>query len=415
MLILICLPLAQLRAEPPLTWGDCVREAGAQHPGLAAARAAVEAAQASIRSAQAGRLPQLTAGGQAGYAENSQTAGGEESYRIAMDLDQVVYDGGSTRSAIRVAEADAAVALTEARQTEADILYNLRVAFADLLWAQEQIGLLEQIRNRRAENVEMVDLRYRGGREHQGSLALNQAALLEADTDLQQAKRNLGLVRGTLARALGRTDEAPDLSVAGTLEDIPMPDAVDGAALARATPAYAQAEAALARAQASLAQARSGNRPSLSAYGTAARFGDDWGVEEDSLGAGVRLSIPIWEGGQAGAEIRRAAARLAAAVASQSDTLNNQRTRVDQTFQSFQEAVEALAVQRQFLQAQELRAAIARQQYGNGLLDFDNWDIIENDLISRQKSLLETRRQAWRAEAEWWRVTGRDLAGGEKP
>jgi outer membrane protein TolC len=104
---------------------------------------------------------------------------------------------------------------------------------------------------------------------------------------------------------------------------------------------------------------------------------------------------------------------LAAAEASLADTRNSQRTRVDQSLQSFQEAVEALAVRRQFLEAQELRATIAREQYGNGLLKFDNWDIIENDLINRQKSLLETRRQAWRAEAAWWQVTGRGLAEGE--
>jgi outer membrane protein TolC len=156
----------------------------------------------------------------------------------------------------------------------------------------------------------------------------------------------------------------------------------------------------LIRARSSLRQARSGRQPTLSAYGTASRYGDEWSVEEDSVGAGVRLSIPLWAGGQTGgghpARGPRDWPRRRPACA---DTLNSQRTRVDQSLQSFQEAVEALAVRRQFLEAQELRATIAREQYGNGLLEFDNWDIIENDLINRQKSLLETRRQAWRAEA----------------
>lgn len=400
-------------AGSALSWTDCVQEAQLQHPGLRAAREAVNAAQASVRAAQAGRLPQLSASGQAGYAENSEAAGSEDSYRASVDVDQVLYDGGNTRSAVQLAEADAAAALAEARQSEADILYQLRVAYADLLWAQEQIGLLEQIRQRRADNVEMVELRYQGGQEHQGSLALNQAALKEAETDLLQARRNLEITRGTLARALGRAREDIDLALSGSLDDVPMPGAVDRAVLARVTPASVQAEVALIRARSSLRQARSGRQPTLSAYGTASRYGDEWSVEEDSVGAGVRLSIPLWAGGQTGADIRRAAARLAAAEASLADTLNSQRTRVDQSLQSFQEAVEALAVRRQFLEAQELRATIAREQYGNGLLEFDNWDIIENDLINRQKSLLETRRQAWRAEAAWWQVTGRGLADGE--
>lgn len=400
-------------AGPALSWTDCLREAQTQHPGLLAAREAVNAAQASVRAAQAARLPQLSASGQAGYAENSEVTGGEDSYRASVDVDQVLYDGGNTRSAVQLAEADATAALAEARQSEADILYNLRVAYADLLWAQEQIGLLEQIRQRRADNVEMVELRYQGGQEHQGSLALNQAALKEAETDLLQARRNLEITRGTLARALGRERDDAELTLSGSLDDVPMPGVVDRAAIARVTPASVQVEVALSRARSSLRQARSGRQPTLSAYGTASRYGDEWSVEEDSVGAGVRLSIPLWAGGQTGADIRRAAARLAAAEASLADTLNSQRTRVDQSLQSFQEAVEALAVRRQFLEAQELRAAIAREQYGNGLLEFDNWDIIENDLINRQKSLLETRRQAWRAEAAWWQVTGRGLADGE--
>lgn len=411
LLLGFLLPSA-LWAGQALSWPDCLREAQAQHPGLVAAREAVNAAQASVRAAQAGRLPQLSASGQAGYSENSEVTGGEDAYRASVDLDQVLYDGGNTRSAVRIAEADAEVALAEARQTEADILYNLRVAFTDVLWAQEQIGLLEQIKSRRAENVEMVELRYQGGREHQGSLALNQAALKEAETDLQQARRNLAVTRGTLSRALGRQRDDPGLALSGSLDDLPMPDAVDAAALTRRTPAAVQAEASVARARSALVQARSGRQPTLSAYGAASRYGDDWSVEEDSLGAGVRLNLPIWAGGQTGAEIRRAAARLAGAEAGLAETLNNQRTRLDQTLQRFQEAVEALAVSRQFLEAQELRATISREQYGNGLLEFDNWDIIENDLINRQKSLLETRRQAWRAEALWWQVTGRGFADG---
>lgn len=414
--ILLLLPWVS-RAGAPLSWDDCVAMARAQHPGLIAARQSVTAAEAAIRAARSGHLPQLSAGGRASYTDDSRTADGTESYQGNLDLEQSLYDGGSTRAAVRTAQADREVALAEARQTETDILYDVRLAFADLLYAQAQIGLLEQIRARRADNVEMVELRYLGGQEHQGSLALNQASLREAEVDLAQARRGLSTAQAVLARTMGLADERTDLVVTGRYEDVQAPGTPSLAALARTTPSYLKAEAALARAQARLDNARSGRQPVVSAYGTATRYGDSVQVEEDSLSAGVRITLPLWEGGQTGAEIRQAAAQRAVAEAEVMDTLNTQRTTLEQALLDYENAGDAVAVQQQFLTAQELRATIAREQYGNGLLKFDNWDIIENDLISRQKSLLESRRQAFRAEAGWWRATGRGLESkaGEQP
>lgn len=417
VLLLLAANLPVGRAASPLTWPDCVQQARENHPGLLAAQQSVEAAQAGIRAARAGHLPQLSASGRASYADDSKTGGGEESYQGALDVSQSLYDGGSTRAAVRSAEAEWAVALAEARQTGADILYDVRIAYADLLYAQFQIGLLEQIRLRRADNVEMVELRYLGGQENQGSLALNQASLREAEMDLAQARRALQTAQSVLARAMGLAGAHPELVVSGEFADVQEPGAEEVESLIQATPAYAKAKAALERAEAGVQSARSGYRPTASVYGAAARYGAAIDMEEDSLSAGVRLTLPLWEGGRIGAEVRQAAARKAVVQADLTDVANTQHTSLDKALQAYREAGENVTVQQQFASAQELRAAIAREQYANGLLKFDNWDIIENDLISRQKSLLETRRQALLAEAAWWRVTGLgvDETSGERP
>jgi outer membrane protein TolC len=334
-----------------------------------------------------------------------------------VELQQSLYDGGSTRSAVRIAEADLEVNLAEARQTEADILYALRIAFADLLYAQTQIGLLEQIRNRRADNVEMVELRYEGGQEHQGSLALNRASLSAAETDLEQALRFRATARLVLARALGRADTPGELLVSGAHDDVLPPPAGELGQAAAATPAYLRRVAASARATAALDSARSGHRPDLLAYGSAARYGEEPALEDDNFTVGVRLSWDLWSGGRVGAEVQQAAARKMAADADRADTLLAQRAELEQVRLDYQRAWDAVAVEEQFLAAQDTRATIGRAQYGSGLLSFDNWDIMENDVISRQKSLLEARRQVWRAEAAWWRAIGRglDIPSGEQP
>jgi outer membrane protein TolC len=55
------------------------------------------------------------------------------------------------------------------------------------------------------------------------------------------------------------------------------------------------------------------------------------------------------------------------------------------------------------------RADIARTKYNNGLMTFENWDIIENDLIQRQKSFLQGQRDRVVAEAAWEQAQGKGV------
>lgn len=85
------------------------------------------------------------------------------------------------------------------------------------------------------------------------------------------------------------------------------------------------------------------------------------------------------------------------------------RTKLKQTFASYQEAVERLKVDTELLDAATIRAEIARNKYNNGLLSFEDWDIIENDLISRQKFVLQSRRDRIVAEAVWEQAQGKGV------
>ena len=61
----------------------------------------------------------------------------------------------------------------------------------------------------------------------------------------------------------------------------------------------------------------------------------------------------------------------------------------------------------EFLAAADLRAEIARTQYTTGLLSFEDWDLIENDLIDNQKAMLASLRDAVLAEAAWEQTLGK--------
>ena len=61
------------------------------------------------------------------------------------------------------------------------------------------------------------------------------------------------------------------------------------------------------------------------------------------------------------------------------------------------------------MKAAQVRAEIARSQYTSGLLAFEDWDLIENDLIENEKQALLARRTAARAAAAWDRALGKGV------
>ena len=62
---------------------------------------------------------------------------------------------------------------------------------------------------------------------------------------------------------------------------------------------------------------------------------------------------------------------------------------------------------KRFLAASEERAKIAQAQYSVGLITFDNWTIIEDDLVSARKTFLDVEIAALLAQANWIQSKGR--------
>jgi outer membrane protein TolC len=61
------------------------------------------------------------------------------------------------------------------------------------------------------------------------------------------------------------------------------------------------------------------------------------------------------------------------------------------------------------LTATEERSKIAQAQYSIGLMSYDNWTIIEDDLVSAKKNLLNAQAAALLAEANWILAKGETL------
>ena len=154
--------------------------------------------------------------------------------------------------------------------------------------------------------------------------------------------------------------------------------------------------------------------PQLSAQAGANRSNSHWPPENDQWNAGLTMSLPLFEGGLKTAELSKARSVFDQAKADERSTRDGVIVTLEQTWASLQDAAETVDVQKKFLSAAEERAKIAEAQYSLGMIELDNWTIIEDDLVNAKKSLLNAQADALLAEAAWEQAKGEVLEYAQK-
>jgi len=400
-------PLTVSAGMGPLRWEQCISLARQHNPELRAAQQDLRAAEFSARGAFSGFLPELS--GSASYSDTSNsgtsTIGREPQRSVALNARQNLFAGFRDRATVDQAEANKTVTQAGLRIVKARVSFDLKSAFAALRFAQDNVGLTQEIIGRREENLRLVELRFEGGRENKGSYYLSRAALSQARFEHLQAQQAVRVARERLARALGM-DRDEEVRIAGTMPVSEPPASLELRVLLERTPEHLQAQAQARVAEADIGLARAGLLPNLDLSASAANVKEESLPDERRNSVSLQLTVPIYSGGRDYYATKGAVAGHSAAVARLEDTDRQTRTRLQQTYSDFIQAVEKLKVDRDFLEAANLRAEIARNRYNNGLLSFEDWDIIENDLIARQKAVLQSERERIVSEAAWEQAQG---------
>jgi outer membrane protein TolC len=307
---------------------------------------------------------------------------------------------------VEQAQQESQAAYASLQLARAKVSYDLKAAYANMLYAKETEKITKDFQKRREDNLRMVELRYQSGRENKGSLLLSQAYLAQAKVDVLKARNARETSQSDLRKVLGWDDERDfDIEETLPLQEKVSP-AVDYKAIAAATPLRLQAEAQVGVSQAGVTSARSGFYPSLSLTGSLGKADTQFFPERDRWSVGATLSWPLFGGGKDYYASQSATSGLRAAKSNLSNVERGLQSTLKKAHTAFIEAVEDFKVSEAFLKAAQSRAEIARSKYNNGLMTFDEWDIIENDLINKSKIFLQAKRERILAEAAWEQAQG---------
>ncbi|MFH1877700.1 MAG: TolC family protein [Candidatus Omnitrophota bacterium] len=414
--------------EETLTWIECVKEARENHPDLVSAEEKIREAEASRDITVSAYLPRINAsasgesekgsvfggGGNTGIVPGGDRRGNtsgkwQNTYMYDIEGQQLLFDGFKTSYDISAAGRNITSLIYNYDVISSDIRLRLRTAYVNLLSAQEFVSVAEEIKERRRRNLELVELRYEGGREHRGALLTAEADLAQADLDVTQSKRSIELAARQITKELGRQVFTPMTAEGDFSVSEPERKEPDFEYLSDSNPFIRQLVALKEAAKFGVRSAKAAFFPSIYATGSGGKTGTAMPPENTDWALGVRLSFPIFEGGSRIAGVSKARAALGRAGADERSGKDGVIYTMAAAWINLQDAVDNVGVRLKFLEATKERARISEAEYSIGLLSFDNWIIIEDNLVSAEKNYISARRDALIAEAQWIQAKGGTL------
>ena len=388
-----------------LSFEDCMKEAAAGNKDLKSAAEKLAQAEFNKAVADSSLWPILSATGS--LSENITNSTLSSSYNLLASYS--IFDGFNAKYSMAQAEEQLKYARTVYDTTSASVRLKVRTAYIDVMKAQNLVSISADISARRKQSAAMIKLRYEGGNEHKGSWLLAEANYTQAKYDQAAATRGLDLARKELCLALGRRED----SLFKVKENFSLTAKLsaknDYKTLALESPQVLGAGFLASIAEYALNQSYTGNYPSLNAtagYGGSAVNG---GALTSQFTLGLSASYTFFDGMKTKNESDKAASALRQARIDLDNAVISAVFQLQQSWTGLLNAADQVDSQQKFYEANAERTKIADAQYDQGLLTFDNWTLIEDQMISSEKNYLNARASALSAEAAWLNVLGRTM------
>jgi len=338
----------------------------------------------------------------------------ERNLGVGADLLVPVYSGGAVRNGIAAAKERIEAGQAELRNSESTLFANVVAAYMDVLRTEALVALATNNVAVLRTNLEATSDRFQIGDLTITDVAQSRSRLAVAEGDLQSAEANLIAARETYARLVGK---APgELAAPPPLPGLP---GTVGEAIVAALENNPNLDAAKQRAEAAgfdTKVAGSGRLPTVSLF-VNGDYSDFFGTlrsqfqglvqREVTANAGVRVTIPIFQGGLPAARQRQAGARESAAL---EDVIAAERQIIAETrstYASWQAANGVIKSAQAAVEAAELslEGLRAEQSIGNRqILDVLNG---EQELVNARAQLVTARRNAYVAGFNLLALMGR--------
>jgi outer membrane protein len=389
------------------TLRDALVSAYETNPNLTAARQGQRATNEGVPLAKANGRPDITV--QPGFVENIiQDSGGSVLQSRGINVNGTIsaplYAGGGIKNAVRAAENRVEAGFANLRGAESAIFSAVVGAYMDVIRDESIVDLNRAQVGVLSVNLDATRDRFEIGDLTRTDVAQSEARLALATSNLETARANLIRSKEIYIQLVGR--EPGELQAPPPLPNLPLtPESAVTVALESNPDLIAATETR----EAALFDRRAANAsrlPSISIFATPSYSNALKSVSSNIPGftydnsvfnaqAGVRATLPLYQGGQPSAQIRQAQARLGQAqeleIAAEREVIAQTRA----AYASWQAALDVIAASERAVSANELSLEGTRAENGVGnrtILDILN---AEQELLNSKVQLVAARRNAY--------------------
>ena len=398
---------ASLLASPALA--DDLREAlvsaYTSNPLLQGARAQQRAIDETVPIERADGLPGASASAthtEVLKSSDSSGMGPDRAFNGAVSLGVPVYSGGAVRNSVRAAKTRVEAGQADLRATESAVFSGVVAAYMDVMLNEAVVGLQRNQVRVLTTNLQATRDRYEIGDLTRTDVAQSQARLELARSDSRSAESNLIAARERYIQFVGKPPVA--LAPPPPLPNLPA-SAEDALAVAlESNPDLIAARERSKAADFDINVAGSSRLPRVEVF-TSGTYTDYYGsmgtgpgvFDQSSKGAtaGVRATIPLFQGGRPAALRRQAQARAAATMEQEIAVEREVVAQVRAAFASWQAASDVIASTGTAVSAAELSLEGVRAE--NSVGNRTVLDILdaEQELLQARVRLETARRNAY--------------------
>jgi len=194
-------------AAPPIKLEDALKQAFEQRSDLKAAQAQVDAAERARAAARAERLPSFAVRADYGVigTNPSQSHG---TFSVVGTVRVPIWQGGRTKGLMEEAEAVLIQRRAELDDVKGRIEADVRNAYLDLQAALSQVDVARTNIAVATQNLDLTRQRFEAGVSDNTEVVQSQEGLIMAHFDYINTVFAHNLAKLSLARAIGRADEA---------------------------------------------------------------------------------------------------------------------------------------------------------------------------------------------------------------
>ena len=362
---------------------------------LNAERAGVRVTNESVAIAKAGRRPTIAARGSIDYTAQSGTRITTGSFGVSIQ--QSLFDGFQTRNNVRASEARVRASFQSLRNTEQNTLFNAVSAFMDVIRDRQIATLRERNLEFLAEQVRASNSRFEVGEGTRTDVAQAEASRQAAIAQLSAARAQVLSSSAIYHQVVG--EDPGRLKMPSPVSKL-LPGSLDQSFTIAAIehPAIIATEHLVDAAAFSVKSAEGALLPQLSAEAGVARsyrntsppgFTDG---ASNSANIGATLTIPIYQGGRASAQVRQSKESLGQARIQVDVSRDQVRAAVASAWTQYQASRETVAANREVVNAAQLalNGVIEERNVGQRTtLDVLN---AQADVITAQINLASSER-----------------------